>query len=788
MARNKLSGTLSRALKSRQFLEFDVSHNKIAGSVSFANSVNYQSNRTYKVAVNRLTGSLPSKQLEYIGQIDVLTGNMFQCTSDNDLPANDPGLSVYSCGSVAFDYSMISFFWIFGPVVAILFMIYFGKIKKEISSLQFFQNVSATYDKTKSYLLIVNNESFCQHFPNTAKFLRALRDILKLTVLLFLVSFVISMVFYGALKYGDTELKYSTHENEYSWLFSAAYFSGYPAAIGLLCIYLVNSFIMIVWSLKAKRPEEAIAPIWSNFREACRVSIIYVCIVVLSCGISVSIYIGYVAGALYLSARQFAVLQFFISIAVVLWKNILCPILLSSSFEYFQLSSADLLPLATFVTCFSTVLAPVTAILAIDPNCFRDLLFGTQSVTYISVQTQCTATLFRGQCLDYDTFLIPRTATPSFVYNNECYSSVIVQLSPIILYSSLLTSIILIVYCLLAIVPYSKIPLIVLDNLVPSIIWPERFQLLDTLYVIMWITNNVLSLITFGVLVPPVAVALVFNVITITGFWIAAIGRFCMRLIDESKGSSMGSGMGSSMAGDAGAPTGCMEGSLVRERESELTLKIVGDRKGEEEGERSSEMTKVSGSGHAKTAAKEGQINESANRGTIIAEVKTDKNFEENDGDKSNARMSIDCNRVRNNFSSAKGSLMSLERELMTRTLERNCRDFARFLPKIVLNSLFVAALFYAFVIADQVLDREILSPGVEVLAICPLIVPLVYQWIAVPLARRTLQKMTNHLNEPDHQQTALELNLNDVIEGKARDSIAIAIRSPLLEKVNNDL
>ena len=117
IARNRLTGTMSTSLKSHYFAQIDLSYNKIAGSVQFDSNSTLIGTTAYNVEVNRLSGILPSSELESIGQIDVLEGNMFQCSSHNGLPSNDPDYSLYSCGSDNYNISMITFFVVFSSVL-----------------------------------------------------------------------------------------------------------------------------------------------------------------------------------------------------------------------------------------------------------------------------------------------------------------------------------------------------------------------------------------------------------------------------------------------------------------------------------------------------------------------------------------------------------------------------------------------------------------------------------------------------------------------------------------------
>ena len=630
IARNRLTGTMSTSLKSHHFAQIDLSYNKIAGSVQFESNSTLIGTSAYSVEVNRLSGNLPSSELESIGQIDVLEGNMFQCSGHNGLPSNDPDYSLYSCGSDNYNISMITFFVVFSSVLfafSLSWLMSRMNISSHVGSRRLaiiFEYVSSTYREYLSYMLLLFNEDFNTRCPQTAKFVRALYDFTKLSIALVVVDSVVSIGIYGGLKSNDPQLKYKTHVEEYSWLYSAAYFSGVGAALSIIFMYVISASILIAWSVKATLVDTANQTTkYVNFGERFRVIFINVSVVFGCCIVSMGIYIGYVALIVNLSANALTALQLFTGLVSYLWKHVLCPNLLSGTVRYFKLENSMLLPLGTFVSCFSTIIAPTIAVLGTDANCFRDVIVGMQPFTSSTVEYRCDRFYFRG-CLKSKPVIVSTTVTPSFVYNNECYSSVIVNISPIFLYNSVFTLLVLLTFCILSTFPHSKIPKLSFTLGIPSILWPENFITLMTQSIVTVVTSNLLVVITFGVTAPPVAVAACCNIFVTVYFWRVMIGRYYVWATKN---------------------TGEEDSIEVRNRNEEII-----------------------------------------------------------------------------------------------RNMESNCSDVGSFLQKVTFNVLCVSAVFYAFVTVDQTFDRES-SPLYLLLALCPLLVPVVYQWVVLPVVRRARRR-----------------------------------------------
>ena len=132
-------------------------------------------------------------------------------------------------------------------------------------------------------------------------------------------------------------------------------------------------------------------------------------------------------------------------------------------------------------------------------------------------------------CQAYRMFMEISSFNPNFIYNNQCYSSVIVSISPIFLIVTVIRIVATSYYAILSTMDVSTSRR-VLSIGVPSIIWPEHFHSLATNDIIAFANCSILSIITFGVVAPPVAVACAFNLAMQVHFYQVTCTGQCLYL------------------------------------------------------------------------------------------------------------------------------------------------------------------------------------------------------------------------------------------------------------------
>jgi hypothetical protein len=105
---NQLTGTIPPTLQQRCFAQLDLSINRLSGTLISDLCVS-EHTTVYDLSVNRLSGNIPGALYSYYppGVINVLEGNLFGC-QQNNIPPSDVSHSSYQCGSVNLQYSLIA--------------------------------------------------------------------------------------------------------------------------------------------------------------------------------------------------------------------------------------------------------------------------------------------------------------------------------------------------------------------------------------------------------------------------------------------------------------------------------------------------------------------------------------------------------------------------------------------------------------------------------------------------------------------------------------------------------
>jgi Leucine-rich repeat (LRR) protein len=103
-------------------------------------------------------------------------------------------------------------------------------------------------------------------------------------------------------------------------------------------------------------------------------------------------------------------------------------------------SMSNRLFLKVMLLYFNSIVAPVLAIMLTDPSCFQNLFVSNKSV---SISYKIVYCMFYGLspvsgedlCRLSDAYITTSTFTPSFFYNYDCYSAILINYSPVFLLS-----------------------------------------------------------------------------------------------------------------------------------------------------------------------------------------------------------------------------------------------------------------------------------------------------------------------------------------------------------------
>jgi hypothetical protein len=291
---NILYGTIPAEIQSVAYVNFDMSYNKLYGSIDALDNMpfvfsrdsknveptqQYGSNAQLRLDQNRLSGKLPLlfKNAE---DVNILNGNLFAC-DDKSLPAHDPQFGNYICGSQEYDRSLIVFGCLIGSLVGLVLIMSFGLLAKTccevvvsklsqwfhalhyatffIFSLSRFETVLRTEDPFLDFFTATgrcNNSNISRalqqwsemeavagryfdvdslrRIPNVFKFLSVLTFMRRISVMVAVIALVTClptyMILYTINPNNYTE--YSTHEQRYGWITTVTFLRGIlPAAI-----------------------------------------------------------------------------------------------------------------------------------------------------------------------------------------------------------------------------------------------------------------------------------------------------------------------------------------------------------------------------------------------------------------------------------------------------------------------------------------------------------------------------------------------------------------------------
>jgi len=219
---NRIQGTLSDQFV-RNILRLDLSDNMVGGTLIGLQNINAtDSNLIINLQINHLSGDIP-RSLLAVKNIDILTGNVFGCDSATSfLPAFDPGIQSYQCGSRTFNQMLFAF----GGLIFIVLLSYLR--------LRHSAYMQAARGKMRIWLDFATGKREIQ-----TKAPLKLREISRY-------SFYLQMLRWFACAIGIALLgmlilfvslfqkKNVSVEYSYSWVLTGAYFSGETAAITIL--------------------------------------------------------------------------------------------------------------------------------------------------------------------------------------------------------------------------------------------------------------------------------------------------------------------------------------------------------------------------------------------------------------------------------------------------------------------------------------------------------------------------------------------------------------------------
>jgi Leucine-rich repeat (LRR) protein len=459
LSHNRLRGTLPQELFDRSWTLLDLSSNRISGSLGAFQS---EENATILLKENRLSGTIPDCYF-VMNSLNLLEGNLFGCIVSNGraiLPSHDPTADSYSCGSRNVNISLIVWTCIGCWIIILRVVLLLPKtlrnqyFPESISMRNYFRhsfrilnneltdyyelslkwwNKLSTINDMGNFDLKLSKKIRTKELMNSRNGFRAIRLLASLATTLII---SVLLPFYCGLR------NYRTHEYSYVWTASLGFLSGHiPAITSLFLIFLVLfvpcfGFLLYcdyeninLGHLKTLHSSlKIIQRTWKSFFVRCSITVFNNCMMLV-------INIGYV----YLLNRQLSTgertgLQISVAVVKTIWSVGFIKRIFLFLLKLLDAKEADQfgrLQLLSFLNIFNFVVAPLCALAAFDPNCFKYTLFTRADIElfYEWVLETCT----RGKCVSSAAFS-DVSYSPPFIYNYQCTSTLLDDFITIFVY------------------------------------------------------------------------------------------------------------------------------------------------------------------------------------------------------------------------------------------------------------------------------------------------------------------------------------------------------------------
>ena len=356
--------------------------------------------------------------------------------------------------------------------------------------------------------------------------------------------------------YATIRLYYGTHTHAYAYIVSAIYTSGVtPFAITSVFLLLLLVGVLLYFNGEAHRSNEKnvepaypwrkLAVVWTVFVSANTVivfgsNILFVYIV------------------LYQSSEAQTVAQIVLSVFKLVWSMEVSPYMIGILDAYYLPDTEhqstehrhNYFTLQLLVALFNNIAIPCLVVMAIDPNCFGDILLppGPRTVHYLL--PECVGNGYLYACQRQVLEISSLRFTPPFTYSYQCSASFITAYAPAFVYMSISNVVLhpLFQYALSWVYLHCDASTFMHRFAVwslPCVLKPPTHQSL-TAYQENCLKSNLVGasevlvslftqfgiLLTFGAIFPPVALAMAVSIASIVYLMRFKVQRFVQAAVD----------------------------------------------------------------------------------------------------------------------------------------------------------------------------------------------------------------------------------------------------------------
>jgi Leucine-rich repeat (LRR) protein len=516
---NALSGTIPTSIQSENYLQLDLSHNRFSGNFKSSESTETMYNdQSIKLSANRFSGKFPQQFLN-VKDVDVLVGNIFECSSTEDIPKHDPEHKTYVCGSDDYDVPLLMFvigIGVLGVLCGAGFYLHFVYHRMDDENqvpvtAAAFSSLRKIIDIVALWISHLQQQQQGDSLPSSLRsFLYTLTDIRSLTIRLALLIGVVYSLFYAIGKPSDL-MGWGTHYHQYRWYISGAYLHGLGCSVVLLLLLLLLNGTVIAFfdrrhakllvvmehthdgshkdrslsdlncSEEPYTRQSGASSATGNTSQGTWTGTLraygFVFAVLFSNGVIVLVVKGAFVYFLIMDELSFTaqiLLQLALSAFDLGWNAVVMRRVVSLYPNVLRSKIRVRLHLSLLV--FNSIIAPMLSQSVVDRNCFSELFSKKDDITTTSSFLFCERLVGSG-CEAYNSIELSTSYLPPFTYMYQCSSSLITNFVPVMLFSHLFLG--LVFPCLL-LIHCATADYLQLDNshmpMLPPIFRPQDIQ------------------------------------------------------------------------------------------------------------------------------------------------------------------------------------------------------------------------------------------------------------------------------------------------------------------------
>jgi hypothetical protein len=559
LSHNALTGSIPGAFQSRPWRNFDVSYNKLEGTLSGSFGADEHGNSSLSLENNRLSGIIPGP-LQRLLRISLLGSNLFSCEADgSDLPRHDSEAGTYNCGSDSFESTYYVWIALLGSCLA-LGVLAWRRQEWVAGAVTLATHWRKWLNASKG---IVDKQTKVTAQYKTVALVNQVIRILCRTAL----WCTLYMVFFLLPFYCVVSVFYGTYTHEYAYTASAAFLGGrLPMALesvlflGLMLIVL-RFFLRHLIAFTAKErevrrsasltrsPSNTSASSGSTQRQATTLArnlTVYAAFATANVVMVVGANLAFVYVAIYQSKDLLVIAEVAVAVFKIVWSEFGSSYLLrwASSLVVYEVradrkrkdaENTRLIMIQVFVALLNNVAIPCLVVAFVSNSCFYGVFTGAPTTSTPYAYQLCIEVV-RGECITNSINFGYSEYSPPFTYSFLCSSSFVAYYAPVFVTLCVIKTFV---------VPFSQMMLLYAhtkcapgstlhrfaDAVLFAILKPvsddgRRYrEYYKVNRLLVELTNIFGLLLTFGAVFPPLGVALMVTMFAVTYFSRLCLGR-----------------------------------------------------------------------------------------------------------------------------------------------------------------------------------------------------------------------------------------------------------------------